>query len=132
MTIRQSKAYWLDLLQHSIRAFAVAMVASVTVGAAGTAGGYLPVTEVDWLGGLYIGLTGAFFTLLLGLTSAVIPGADPDSTSFFPKPKETSQAAPKPPAKSTPQPPVAPPPATPAPEPPNPPKPPKPPWSGLP
>lgn len=84
-----SKAFWLDLLQHSIRTFAVTMVSAITVASAGTAGGYLPVTEVDWLGGMYIGLTAVVFTVLLGLTSVVIPGADPDTVSFLPPPKSS-------------------------------------------
>lgn len=102
----QSKAFWLDLLQHTIRAAAVAMLASITVSSAGTAGGYLPVTEVDWLGGFYIGATAATFTVLLGLTSIVIPGADPNSISFLP-PKIVPVAAPPP---DVPAPPPAPPP----------------------
>lgn len=88
--MNQSKAFWLDLLQHSIRAFAVAMLASITVSSAGTAGGYLPATQVDWLGGLYIGLTAVTMTVLLGLSSIVIPGADPDTVSFLPKPPKSS------------------------------------------
>ena len=101
-----SKAFWLDLLQHTIRVFALAMVSSVTVSAAGTAGGYLPVTQVDWLGGLYIGITAAVFTIVVSLTSIVIPGADPDTISWFPAPHSPAPVppAPVPPAPSPPAP----------------------------
>lgn len=85
VTLGQSKAFWANLLQHVIRISSTAMVSSIVVGAAGTADGYLPATQVDWIGGFLIGLTAAGITTLWGLTSIVIPGADPDSISWRPK-----------------------------------------------
>jgi hypothetical protein len=87
-----SKAFWLDMLQHVIRTSSASTLAALGVGAVGTDGGVLPVTQVPFVGALLVGATSAIITILFGLTSIVIPGADPDTVSWTPKPKLEDEA----------------------------------------
>ncbi len=83
-----NKAFWLNMLQHVIRASSTSMLAALGVGAVGSSG-YLPITQIPFLTALLVGATSAVLTILFGLTSIVIPGADPDTISWLP-PKDTT------------------------------------------